>query len=247
MSATPSCADPRAICAWHASVHQIWPGPESRARASAWLSPAERVRHGRYRHDIDRDMFLLGRVMARTIVGRALGVAPETWPWREGPRGRPEVDLPQTPCSFNVAHSGGTVVCAVAHGVEVGIDIEDRRRTRLERDLVDRYCSPDEAAAVARGGESGWRDEFLKYWTLKEAYLKARGLGIAVHLADLSFTLAADRVAVAFHGSLAGADPHWAFDLRPLGSDHFVAIAASTPDGRRPIFTLEPLPPSWLP
>jgi 4'-phosphopantetheinyl transferase len=226
----------------------VWPSPLSHARALGWLSATERERYDRFRHDADREMFLLGRAMARIVVGREIGAAPEAWPWREGPRGRPEIGLPGAAVSFNVAHSGGVVVCALAHHVDVGIDVEDRRRAPIDRQLVDRYCSAAEAADILRTGPEGWHDRFLEYWTLKEAYLKARGLGISIHLADLSFTIGADAgVRVAFHGSLAGADPRWAFDLRPLDADHFVAIAASTPDAVRPSFSLEPLPAAWLP
>jgi len=161
---------------------------------------------------------------------------------------RPEIDLPGIALSFNVAHSGGIVVCAVAREAEVGIDIEDRTRARLDRDLVERYCSPTEVADVVAQPGDGWRDQFLRYWTLKEAYLKARGLGIAVHLSHLAFRLASTGdVTLEFLDSLAGADPAWAFDLRALGDDHFVAVAASTPQGVRPAFALDPLPPEWLP
>lgn len=247
MSEPSPRSSPHAIRAWHAHVDRVWPSAASHDRALTWLSAAERTRYDRFRHDVDREMFLLGRTMARTLVGRALGVAPETWPWREGPRGRPEIDRPGSPVSFNVAHSGGVVVCAIAHGAEVGIDVEDRRRAKLDRQLVARYCSSAEAADVARAGDA-WQDRFLCYWTLKEAYLKARGLGIAVHLSDLSFTLGANGDAcVEFLGSLAGSDPNWAFDLRDLGEDYYVAAAASTLQGVRPSFALDPLPPEWLP
>jgi 4'-phosphopantetheinyl transferase len=193
-------------------------------------------------------MFLLGRVMARTIVGRALDRRPDAWPWREGPRGRPEIDIPGVALSFNVAHSGGIVVCAIAREAEVGVDIEDRGRARLDRDLVERYCSPAEVADINAQPGDGWRDQFLKYWTLKEAYLKARGLGIAVHLSHLSFTVSGPAsVTVTFLDSLAGADDAWAFDLRELGDAHFVALAATAPQGIRPAFSLEPLPLDWLP
>jgi 4'-phosphopantetheinyl transferase len=243
----PSPRAPHTIRAWHAHVDRIWPSAASHDRALTWLSPAERARYDRFRHDVDREMFLLGRAMARSLVGRALVVAPDAWPWREGPRGRPEIDRPDSPVSFNVAHSGGVVVCAVAHEAEVGIDVEDRRRARLDRELVDRYCSSSEAADIARAGDD-WQDRFLRYWTLKEAYLKARGLGIAVHLSDLSFTLGPNGDArVDFLASLAGSDPNWTFDLRDLDDGHYVAIAASTPRGARPRFAFDPLPPEWLP
>jgi 4'-phosphopantetheinyl transferase len=113
--------------------------------------------------------------------------------------------------------------------------------------MVRRFCSPSEIADVERRGPDGWRDQFLRYWTLKEAYLKARGLGIAVHLADVSFTLAGGDVRVEFLNSLAGTDTNWAFALTESGESHFIAAAAPATGGVRPAFVVEPLPAELLP
>jgi 4'-phosphopantetheinyl transferase len=191
-------------------------------------------------------MFLLGRAMARLVVGDALAVAPTAWPWREGERGRPEVDQPGCPVSFNLAHSGGLVVCAVAHGAQVGVDVEDRARAALDRNLVARYCSPGERADIDACGDARWQDRFLQYWTLKEAYLKARGLGIAVPLSDLSFSVVDGDARLTFERTLAGSDPNWAFTLAPLGDQHYIAVAASTRDGTVPRFVLRALPATFL-
>jgi 4'-phosphopantetheinyl transferase len=121
-------------------------------------------------------------------------------------------------------------VCGIARGVEIGVDVEDRQRRPVERALVPRYCSPSETDDIAAHGEGGWHDRFLEYWTLKEAYLKARGLGIAVPLADVSFALNGDRAHVSFRGDLAGTDPNWTFSLfRP--SPRYVGAVATTGAG----------------
>src|SRR5687767_10403366 len=175
VTASSSCPDRGEVRVWHARPDDIWPSDGSKTRALGWLTPPERARHDRYRHDVDRDMFLLGRAMARALVGAALGVAPTAWPWRDAGRGRPAIDMPSCPLSFNLAHSGGLVVCALARDTEVGVDVEDRARAALDRNLVARYCSPAERVAIDARGEDGWQDQFLQFWTLKEAYLKARG------------------------------------------------------------------------
>src|SRR5262245_50078325 len=113
---------------WHADVADAWREGDRVARAMSWLAPHERERYARYRFSIDRDMFLLGRVMARLLVGRALGVEPLAWTWRDGPRGRPEIADPPARAHFNLAHSTGVVVCAVAADRPVGVDVEDRGR-----------------------------------------------------------------------------------------------------------------------
>jgi 4'-phosphopantetheinyl transferase len=231
---------------WYARPEVVWPIPAEADRVRAWLTPAERVRLDRFRRDDDRTMFLLGRVMARALVGRALGVPPTAWPWRDGARGRPEVDVAACPISFNLAHSAGLVVCAVGCGVEVGVDVEHRGRAALDRRMVARFCAPAERTAIESGGAAGWQDRFLQYWTLKEAYLKARGLGLVVPLAELSFDLSAEPIRVSFLGSLAGADPHWVFALLPVDSDHYLAVAASTARHPHPRISVAPFPADLL-
>jgi 4'-phosphopantetheinyl transferase len=210
---------------WHVDASSFAADGLRVAAALDALAPPERERFERYRFDRDRQMFLAGRAMARDLVGRALGVAPGAWAWREGPHGRPEIAAPATAITFNLAHSAGLVVCAVANGREVGIDVEDRERRPTDRDLVRRYAAPDEIADIEAQGDR-WRDRFLVYWTLKEAYLKARGLGIAVTLADISFSLGPDVIRVGFRQSLDGTSSDWRFALVPFTSRHVGAVAA---------------------
>src|SRR5688572_16563326 len=73
------------VVAWHAHTDLFSSHATARARALDLLDAGERLRFDRYRDDNDRLMFLLGRMMARTMVGRALGVPPGEWHWHEGP------------------------------------------------------------------------------------------------------------------------------------------------------------------
>lgn len=228
-----SCPATNEVRVWYAQTSVLAADRAAVARALEWLQPDERARFDRYRFDADRMMFLLGRVMARRVVGLALGVAPVAWRWREGSHGRPEIAEPGTSWHFNLAHSAGLVACALADGREIGVDVEDLERSPADIALVRRYCSPAEAADVLAQG-AHWRHRFLTYWTLKEAYLKARGIGISVHLTDVSFSLDPGGVRIAFLDSLAGTDTRWLFELlRPTGR-HLLAIAASTADGIKP-------------
>jgi 4'-phosphopantetheinyl transferase len=211
----------------------------TRRRFIAWLQPAERARYDGYHADIDRFMFLIGRAMARTLVGRALGVEPVRWPWREGPHGRPEIDLPDTNVRFNVAHSAGLVACALARGRDVGVDVETLDRSPIDPRLIHRCSSPSETADIEARPIEARRARFLQYWTLKEAYLKARGLGISVHLGDISFSLDGAAPRVALSGSLAGSDTRWAFHLAQPTDRHLLAVAASTSDGVHPAVGVE--------
>jgi 4'-phosphopantetheinyl transferase len=198
---------------------------EVTARAITALDDADLQRYARYREDRDRLMFLGGRVMARAVVAGALAVRPDEWQWREGPHGRPEIAAPETPVRFNIAHSGGVVVCAVSCGREVGVDVEDRGRRPVDSRVIRRYLAPEEAADVEARG-AAWHDRFLMYWTLKESYLKALGLGISVPLEEIRFTIEPE-IRISFRGSLADSSTDWTFRLLPQTPRHYTAVAAS--------------------
>jgi 4'-phosphopantetheinyl transferase len=239
-----------AVHAWHVHIDDVAADARLVATCLARLSPYEVERYDRYRLDSDRLMFLVGRAMARVLVGRAAGIAPMAWEWREGRHGRPEIGAPPTRVQFNLAHSAGLVVCALANGRDVGVDVEDFERRPVDRGLVQRYCSPAEVHDIEAAGDD-WHDRFLHYWTLKEAYLKARGLGISVSLSDVSFTLGADAASgdgarVEFLDSLAGTDNRWWFHLCQPTDRHLVAVAASMADSVTPRVVVDPLPLDWL-
>jgi 4'-phosphopantetheinyl transferase len=243
MSAETSA--PSQVSVWHATVADLISARPNRIAAGlALLRPHELDRYGRFRHDTDRLMFLLGRVMARVLVGRMLDVAPDAWPWCEGDRGRPEI-AGSTTVSFNLAHSGGLVACAVSRDALVGVDLEDRARPQLAEALVARCCTADEARDIAQQGEA-WRDRFLQYWTLKESYVKAVGLGIATSLTQVGFRLGPPPVPL-FSGALAGADAGWTFELRTLSPAHFLAVAIRPHVPSAPVLTVQPFTESEWP
>ena len=190
-------------------------------------------------------MFLLGRAMAKSMVGRSLGVPASAWEWHEGPHGRPEVRDPACPVRFSVAHSAGLVVCAVARDREVGADVEDLQRRPPDPLVVTRYCSSREAADIHAASQESWPSRFLSYWTLKEAYLKARGLGISVTLSEIEFALNGAEPRIAFHGSLAGTDDRWRFHLERIDDRYLMALAVAAAD-QPAAFVVTPLPEDVL-
>ena len=239
MSLPASWPDRGEVCVFVADARAIGADAERMALATRWLTADERGRFDRFRHDEDRVMFAVGRLVARTTVGRALGVDPAAWAWREGPHGRPEIDPPGTNLHFNLSHSAGLVVCALARDRAVGVDVEDLARRAPDPAIVPRYCSPAEADDVRSKGER-WRDRFLTYWTLKEAYVKARGVGISVPLSEISFTVDTRGARIGFEGSLTGTNDRWAFHLWQASARHLAAVAVETADGATPAFNIQP-------
>lgn len=194
-------------------------------RLRSWLQPEETLRADSYKDMEARAAFLIGRGMARTMLAEVSGVAPGDWRFSEGAHGRPEIRSPDTPFRFNLAHSHGMIACAVAKRRDVGVDVEFLDRPDSSHDVARRVCSEDELADIDAAPEEGRKERFLVYWTLKEAYLKARGLGISVHLADVAFTVNGGEPKFVPAGSLAGADTRWMFRLAQPGPRHLISVA----------------------
>jgi len=89
---------------------------------------------------------------------------------------------------FNLSHCAGMVVCSFAYGREVGIDCEDVYARRRITSIAKRFFTPAETAALLSLPEEAHALTFSRLWTLKEAYVKARGLGIsAIGLDNFEF------------------------------------------------------------
>jgi 4'-phosphopantetheinyl transferase len=193
------------------------------------LSPAERSRLADIQHPRARAEFLAGRRLARTILGALCGCEPAAVPIVEGPRGALMLGQEYAKSwHFNLSHTDGLVALAVASS-EVGVDVEWRQRPGRTVELADRYFSGPEIAAL-RDLEAGLqRDRFFDLWTLKEAYIKARGLGLAIPLGAFAFSDLGGAIAITVSPEVSdGPDEAWRFGLADLGEAHRVAVALRT-------------------
>jgi 4'-phosphopantetheinyl transferase len=211
--------------------------------ALSQLPAAEVERFHRYRHAGAANQFLAGRLLLRQWLQALTGTAAAEFLLVEGERGRPAISHPPTAWSFNLAHSGGLVACALSLMPEVGVDLEHLDRRPMAPDLFRRFCSPAEIADIERQPEAARAQRFLTFWTLKEAYLKARGLGIAVPLAEVEFSVDGPTPEITFRGTLEGTDPGWAFALFQPTTRCLLSVAAPQPAGtRRPVFDVHSVP-----
>jgi 4'-phosphopantetheinyl transferase len=114
----------------------------------------------------------------RLILGRYLGEDPETIELRRGERGKPALADPAAKLRFNLSHSGGLALIAVADGLELGIDVERIRPRRDLPRLSERALGPEAARAV-RSAPAGERTAaFHRAWTRHEAIAKCHGVGL---------------------------------------------------------------------
>jgi 4'-phosphopantetheinyl transferase len=223
--------------------------PGIRAAYEATLTPEERARQNAYMRDENKREFLLGRRLARqslSLRARSLGVdaAPEVWRLVADDHGCLRVAAPEALARlrFNISHGTGMVVCAVAEGIDVGIDVEPLDRPVEAMEIADRFFSEREVADLTALPLQRRQARFLEYWTLKEAYIKARGLGLALPLAGFSFLLAEGHspvvapatlllphaIGIEFAPEVPDDPARWHFLQFRLSSRHLVALGVAS-------------------
>jgi 4'-phosphopantetheinyl transferase len=154
------------------------------------LTDEERQRADRFHFPEDRARFTLGRAALRILLMRYSGLADISLALNE--YGKPFLAQPGTSLQFNVAHSGDLVLLGFTRGRSIGVDVERLRPDFATTEIADRFFAPDEAAIVAALPEPERARGFFNCWTRKEAYIKARGLGLSLPLHSFSVTFTAN-------------------------------------------------------
>ena len=174
-----SSAPAAAISVWLWGLDNPAPMPE----LSSILSEEELARARRYRREIDRMRFVTSRGGMRKILGDFLGVPPQDLRFGFGPFGKPYLVWPsETSVRFNLAHSGSLAILAISEVGEVGVDVECSRKPVNSSGLANRFFSPEEAAVLSHVPCEEQVRLFLRFWTCKEAVLKAIGVGLTLGL-----------------------------------------------------------------
>lgn len=160
---------------------------QDEARWCELLDDGERKRHARFLPAEVRRTFAYSHAMLREILGEILTVEPSSLEFDEGPHGRPS--LPSAPwLSFNLSHTQGAAAVAVCREGCVGVDVEAVDVRRANTNVARRFFAPTEAETVVvlPPGETR-AQRFFEFWTLKEAFLKARGTGLSTPLSHFAF------------------------------------------------------------
>jgi 4'-phosphopantetheinyl transferase len=177
-----------AIRVWHAASSSAQPGPIE-MRCERWLDDSERQRAARFRQPTSRNQHVVGRGMARRLLGSER-IDPQSIRFAAEAHGKPFVTEPEeAKRPFNIAHTDGLVLCGIGSAAHklVGIDVE-RLNRRTDPAIADRYFSQPEVRYLETFQDDSLRSNaFLRIWTLKESFIKAIGTGLQTPLADFAF------------------------------------------------------------
>jgi 4'-phosphopantetheinyl transferase len=199
-----------------------WVRPESfqaTPAALALLDTEERQQHQRYIPPAKRHEYLVTRVLVRTVLGKMLGLPPATLHFVKNEWGRPALapGLLSANIHFNVSHTDGLVVCLVSSEHEVGVDTELLSRAPTLLKLAPNVFASDELEALSALPEMEQAQRAVHLWTLKESYIKARGMGLAIPLDGFAFCFEQEGIRLKISPALNDEGANWLFQSQAIG------------------------------
>jgi len=221
---------------WHANLGEIT-DPHLLAEHRSLLSPEELAKQTRFRFEKDRCRYLVTRAMVRTVLSRYAEVDPKEWRFAINAYGKPSIASELAGArgvEFNVSHTDGLVVLGVTRERAIGVDVENVRSRNASIEIADRYFAHAEVEALRALPRKLQQQRFFAYWTLKESYIKARGIGLSIPLDRFAFDLDdAAGIRMTIDPRLQDEPEHWAFWQLQLDLDNLTAICASQSEDKK--------------
>ena len=188
--------------------------PDTVERLWLLMTEGERARCLRLVRDVDRRSFAITRALVRRSLSAYGPTAPADWRFVTNAHQCPFVEPSQAgtpPLLFNLSHTSGLVALAVTRGHRVGVDVERVSRA-VDLAVADRHFAPAEVRDLRRLPAEDQPVAFFDYWTLKESYIKARGMGLALPLGAFAFTVQPPRApAITFVPGFDDGPSRWQF------------------------------------
>ena len=218
---------PRLMLPFTCDEVHVWTADLDRApagRLGQTLEPQERARAARFRLPDERRHFLARRGVLREILAAYTGQAPDKFRFVYTQFGKPAL-APESAAGdlrFNLSHSAGVALYAVARKREVGIDLERILPHVVTNELIERVMSQAEVFALYDLPCGVQGTAFFDCWTRKEAYLKALGKGLQIEPGSFAVSFAPGKPAAL----LEGTDPRWSVQALAPTAGYAAAVSA---------------------
>lgn len=216
-----------AVDIWLVSLLELT--SDARAFHEQRLTADELARAQRYVAPHARDQFVVARALLRTQLSRYTNTPISDWIFEANRFGRPNIAEPihHRHMRFNLSHTNGLVACAIASECEIGVDIENVTRELDVFGLSKSFFAPPETEALARLAPDLARSRFFSYWTLKESYIKARGMGLSLPLDAFWFELG-QKPRLYCDARCQDSPARWQFFLERPAPEHQLALAVES-------------------
>ena len=228
MKAVSMTLDENDIHLWYSFGDEI-NDPELIEQYHQLLNDEERQKQQRFHFEKHQHQYLVTRALLRTVLSLyEPSVSPDQWCFDKNDYGKPFIIHPSlsAPLYFNLSHTDELIVLAVSRENTLGVDVEYRQRKNTSLSIADSFFSKKECEDLFARPEAEQRDYFLSLWTLKEAYIKARGMGLSIPLNQFSFSFPERNcVDIDIEDSQNDQQEKWSFWQMALSEKHVGALA----------------------
>lgn len=217
---------PTQIDIWYTHLKQDWL-PALLHEYRALCSEEEKVQQNRFLKKEDQQNYLVSRGLLRWVLAQYLeDISSKDIIFRKGRFGKPFIDnLGNVPIQFSLSHTKNLAVLAVVLEEDIGIDIESTEREMDDLSIALNFFSPNEYKHLCNLPSDQFKAEFVKIWTLKEAYLKACGTGLTTPLNQFYFSFANGEIKISFNQSFKDDSSNWQFYHQNLAHKHHMSLA----------------------
>ena len=217
---SPVLPSRNAVHLWYATLESLRP---RLAELEALLDPVEQERAQRFRFDVDRERFILGHGLLRSLLGKYLKRDASLVRMARGPFGKPYLE--RKDLRFNMSDTKDAILIAFANKLEIGADIETMARDVDHQAVSEHYFTAPEINAIVSAGTDAKR-RFLEFWTRKEAVLKASGVGIMDDLRALRVDAVRNTMMIEHEAFITMAAEEYHVQTLHVGSQHVVSVAS---------------------
>ncbi|MGL1931829.1 MAG: 4'-phosphopantetheinyl transferase superfamily protein [Desulfotalea sp.] len=229
---------------WCASQNEI-NDPVLLSLYAKLLSDEEKKQWRRFRFERHRHQYLITRALVRSVLSHYHHVAPEEWLFSKNKYGRPEaVQQPKTgKLRFNLSRTDGLILCGVVLNDDIGVDVENTNQELSVDEMAKFSLSSLESRELMNLSRERQQLRLYDYWTLKESFIKARGMGLSLPLKQFSFHLGPkEPLKISFDSK--GEDPRfWHFWRLQLSDNHLGAVAVKNTQSNNYRLTIKKIVP----
>ena len=210
---------------WYCDPRDIQDASKLTAYESV-LSEREVQQYRRFHFDKDRHSYLVSHALLRYSLSQYADVDASKWEFSRNEHGKPELISPpgMKAIHFNLTHTEGMSACVVTLEKPCGIDAENKNRNNKLDAVASRMFADEECRQL---NENELEQTFFYYWTLREAYVKALGIGLSGSSREYYFDIDMDEMKAVIHhrNRQQAVDDYWQFGLYEPTTEHVLSVA----------------------
>ena len=200
--------------------------------AKNWLSKEELKKYQKIFYKEDRIQYLVSHVMLRRVLSEYIDLHPKLWQYDSNSYGKPFISYKHKIINlqFNLSHTRRLIALIITQKENCGIDIELIRPLNDYFNIARLVFSQNERITMSKiNNNDVLKNYFFSLWTLKEAYIKARGIGLSLDLKKISFSFGKNKsINLFIESELHDHSDSWQIDLFPVNPDHMCGVCLHT-------------------